>query len=131
MNQRPPVTPAVIIPNNVRLTPTARELSAARILADYFQTIVECVSCNNHKTPDFIINGITWELKTPTGTGKYNIQHALKHALDQSCNIVIDARFSKMHITKIKHELAYQARITRKIKQLLLIEKTGKIVVIK
>lgn len=120
---------SVIIPRNVFPKPSAREISAAYILADYFKTDVKFVPRSNHKTPDFLINRLHWELKSPTGNGKYNIQHLLHSAIQQSKNIIVDARFSKMHITRIKNELKFHSTVTTKgIKQLLLITKDRKII---
>ena len=118
----------VIIPTNITPRPSPREISAAYILADYFQTNVQFLPRSNQKTPDFLINGLYWELKTSIGTGKYNIQHLLQKALKQSTHIIIDARFSKLHINKIKHELTYQCKKTKKLKQLLLIDKQKKVI---
>ena len=89
---------------------------------------MKVISRENHKTADFMINNIEWELKSPKGTGKYNIQHALRDALEQSTYIVIDARYSKQHMEKIRHELQYQMALTKKINRLLLITKTRKVV---
>jgi hypothetical protein len=83
---------------------------------------------SNRKTPDFIIDGAAWELKSPTGTGKNNIEHQLQTGLKQSKNIVFDARRSKIHIVKIRNELKRQFRLSKSIKRLLLIEKTKNIV---
>ena len=119
---------SVIIPNNVYPVPGQRELSAARILAAHFKTDVVCQPRSNHKTPDFYAAGLFWELKSPTGTGKYNIQHALRAAVDQSANIIIDARFSKMYISRIKSELTRQFHKSNNIKRLLLIDKQENII---
>lgn len=99
---------SVIIPKDVFPKPSTKEISAAYILLDYFCTDVKFVARSKNRTPDFLINKEYWELKTPTGNGKYNIQHALRKAVAQSNNIIIDARFSKSHIAKIKNELSYQ-----------------------
>lgn len=131
MNRKLPQDPVVIIPSNISQIPSARELSAAKILAIHFQTAVRCLPCSNHKTADFSINGNIWELKSPTGTGKYNIQHALKHALTQSPNVVIDGRFSKMHPTKLKNDLKRESEKSKSAKRVLLIEKSKKVVAIK
>ncbi len=121
----------IIIPENVYPKPTIREISAAYILAEYFKSDIKFIPRSNQKTPDFLIKNLHWELKTPIGTGKYNIQHLLHSAVQQSKNIIVDARFSKMHITRIKNELKYHASITTKgIKNLLLIAKDKKVVVI-
>lgn len=122
---------SVIIPQSVYPLPSPRELSAARLLANHFQCDITCVTRSEHKSPDFKIHNLYWELKSPTGSGKYNIQHLLHSAIQQSPNIIVDARFSKMHISKIKRELIYHSKITTKgIKNLLLITKDEKILVI-
>lgn len=114
---------AVIIPNEVYPKPSQREISAAYILSDYFKADIKFVPRAGHSTPDFVIKGVYWELKTPTGTGKYNIQHALKAASKQAENIIIDARYSKLHIARIKNEIRYEMKEVRKIKKILLIDK--------
>lgn len=122
---------SVIVPKSVFPKPSAREMSAAYILLDYFKADIEFTPRNNQKTPDFMIDGIEWELKTPIGTGKYNIQHLLHAAIQQSRNIIIDARFSKMHLSKIVNELKRHSTLTTKgIKHLIVITKSKKIIVI-
>ncbi len=86
---------SVIVPREVNPKPSAREMSAAYILNDFFKSDVKFVVRNDNKTPDFLIKGLYWELKSPTGNGKYNLQHALRNAAKQSENIVIDASFQK------------------------------------
>ena len=97
-------------------------------MLDFFNANIKFVVRKESKTPDFLIKGKYWELKTPTGNGKYNLQHALRNAAKQAENIIIDARFSKMHINKIKNELNYQFKRSRNIKRLLLIDKQKKVV---
>ena len=122
---------SIIIPAEVQPGPSSKELSAARILLEYFKKDIVFVSRKNNRTPDFLIGGLFWELKTPTGTGKYNLQHALRSAAGQSDNIVIDARFSKMHINRIKSELRFQLSKANKINRLLLIDKQKAVIEIK
>ena len=121
---------SVIIPSEVYPKPSQREISAAYILSDYFSSDVKFVPRNNYSTPDFLIKGEYWELKTPTGKGKYNIQHALKAASKQAENIIIDARYSKLHIVRIKNELRYELKEVRKIKKILLIDKKKNVLAI-
>ena len=116
----------VVIPESVSPQPTAREISAVYILVKAFKADIKFVPRANHKTPDLFIDGLYWELKTPTGNGKYNLQHALRNAAKQSENIIIDARLSKMHINKIKNELNYQFKRSKNIKRLILIDKQKK-----
>lgn len=116
---------SIIIPSNVRLQPSKIEISAAIILSDFFHTDIQLIPKSNYKTPDFVINNLFWELKSPTGKGKYNIQHALRSAVKQSENIIFDARYSKLHIAKIKHELNFQFQKSRSIRRLIMINKAG------
>ena len=83
---------------------------------------------SNHKTPDLLINGVAWELKTPIGNGKRNLQHVISRAIKQSRYIIIDARFSKMHIAKIKSRICIEIDKNKQIKRLLLIDKHKNVV---
>ncbi|MBQ3321126.1 hypothetical protein IJG71_03325 [Candidatus Saccharibacteria bacterium] len=122
---------SVIVPESVFPKPSAREMSAAYILLDYFKTDIIFVPRSNQKKPDFLINGLHWELKTPIGTGKYNIQHLLHSAIQQSKNIIVDARYSKMRLSRIVNELKRHSTLTTKgIKNLIVITKAKKILVI-
>ncbi|MDR1088988.1 MAG: hypothetical protein LBL23_06950 [Coriobacteriales bacterium] len=82
----------------------------------------------NSKSADILIKGTIWEIKSPTGKGKRNIQHTLSSALKQSRCIVFDARRSKIHSNRITGELQRQFAMTASIQRLLLIRK-DKIVV--
>lgn len=118
----------VVVPGNIRPLPSEQELSAAYILTEYFQADVKFVARAAHKTADFLIAGRYWELKSPTGAGKHNVQHSLQRASRQSKNIIFDARYSKIHASRLKFELRAQMRLIHGIKELLLIEKNGKVV---
>lgn len=122
---------SVIVPKSVFPKPSVREMPAAYILLDYFKTDIKFIPRSNQKTPDFLIDGLHWELKTPIGTGKYNIQHLLHSAVQQSKNIIVDARFSRMHLTRIISELKRHSTLTTKgIKNLIVITKARRIIVI-
>lgn len=119
---------SIIIPTDLKPWPARYEISAAGLLADYFKLDVEFVLHSNHKTPDFLVNNIKWELKSPTGKGKNNIERQLQSALKQSPNIIFDARRSKIHISKIRSELTRQFILTKSMQRLVLIEKSKNVV---
>lgn len=119
---------SIIIPEAVFPLPSAQEISAARILTGYFCCNIIFVPRTNHKTPDFLIKDQYWELKTPTGNGKYTLQHAIHAATSQSANIIIDVRFSKIHSNQINSILQREMNLTKSIKQLILIQKDEKII---
>ncbi|MBQ6570731.1 hypothetical protein IJI02_00060 [Candidatus Saccharibacteria bacterium] len=118
----------VIVPRSYVPKPSLVEMSAADILVDFFEADVKLIKRGSGKTPDFLIKGIYWELKSPTGSGKHNIQHKIQDAAEQSRNIIIDGRESKLHPLKLKHEVQHQFDIIKKAKRLILIDKSGKAV---
>jgi len=121
----------VIIPADIMPLPEVHEVSAAQILCSYFMADAQFIIRNNYKSPDLRIKDILWELKSPTGIGKRNIERQLQIAIKQSDSIVLDARRSKIHISKIRNKLTYQAKLTKRLKNLILITKTGKVEIIK
>ena len=121
----------VIIPVDLKPLPTQNEYNVAEILANYFHADVYFVPRNNYKTPDFKINGQFWELKSPVGKGKYNIENTLKRAKKQSRFIIYDSRLSKIHIRRIESELRRLSKDSSYIQKLLLIKKDGQLVEIK
>lgn len=118
----------VILPVDLKPSPARYEITAAQLLANYFKGDVEFVSRSNYKTPDFLINGITWEPKSPTGKGTHNIEHQMAAGTKQSGNIILDARRSKLHISKIRSELNNQLQHRKSIKRLILIEKNKNVI---
>ena len=119
---------SVIIPKAVFPKPDKKEMSAAYSLLEYFKTDIKFIPRNNCKTPDLLINKTEWELKAPTGSGKRNLQHTISRAIKQSKYIIIDARFSKIHISKIKSHLSTEIKKNKQIKRLLLIDKQKNVV---
>jgi len=107
--------------------PEPHEIRVASILSEHFKTDVEFVLRTNQRTPDFLIDGVLWELKSPTGTGKNNIQRQLQDAHHQSKNVIVDASRSRMHGTKIRKQVEYQFRIVKSVRRLLFVSKAGKI----
>ncbi len=82
------------------------------------------------KTPDAIINGKEWEIKSPKKNGKYTIEHMLQSAEKQSPNVIIDLRRNTAPVrslAKIKH----RAGLRNKLKNVVVITKDGRIIDIK
>lgn len=121
----------IIIPVGMKPRPRQHEIEVAEILAEYFRIDVEFVPTTNRNTPDFLIDSILWELKSPRGKGKNNIQRQLQYASRQSSNVILDASRSKMHANRIKREVEYQFKITRSVKRLMFVSKDKKVFEIK
>ena len=118
----------VIVPRSYIPKPSPTEMSAADILVDFFKADVKFIKRGNGKTPDFLIKGVYWELKSPTGSGKHNIQHKIQDAAEQSRNIIIDGRKSKLHPIKLRNEVQHQFNVIKKAKRIIFINKSGKAV---
>ena len=107
------------------------ELRAAQLVANYFKKDVIFQRLGNRKTPDLRAKGsyMTWELKSPIGDGKKTIDNNLRAASSQSLNVVLDLSRSKMRylqaINRIKYYMKFE---NRKIKKLLIINKSQKVV---
>ena len=119
---------SVIIPNEVYPKPSHDEISAAYILADYFQTNITFVPRSTRSTLDYKIGNKYWEIKSPRGSGKYNIQHAMRSAVNQARNIIIDTRNSKMHFSKIIRDIKFNySKMPKKIDRIVVITKGRKV----
>ena len=119
----------VIIPSDIKPYPEPHEISAAAILAEHFKADTTFIRrIVNAKSADALILGTIWEIKSPTGKGKRNIQHTLSDAMKQSKCIVFDARCSKIHMRKITSELQRQFKLTASMERLLLIRKDKTVV---
>lgn len=118
----------IIIPVGMKPRPRQHEIEVAETLAEHFKTDVEFVPTTERNTPDFLIDGVLWELKSPQGRGKNNIQRQLQYASHQSSNVIIDASRSKMHASKIKREVRYQFKIVKAVKRLLYISKNKEVI---
>ena len=125
MTKKKPQTGRIIMPPGMKPRPEDHEIYVAGILAEYFKADVEFVPRSNLQTPDFLIKGKVWELKSPTGTGKNNIQHQLQEAHSQSVNVILDASRSKMHPDEIKRRTEHQFKIVKSIKRLIFVPKDG------
>ncbi len=83
--------------------PEAHEISAAGLLARFFQDNVLFIKRTADKTADIRVSGIDWEMKSPTGKGKYKL-------LDKLCR-----------------EVERQFHLSNSLKRLILIKKDGQI----
>ncbi len=79
------------------------------------------------QTPDIIMNGIGWEIKSPKGKGKWLIKNTIQNASHQSENIIIDLRRIKINQTKCLSAIERQFKFSKRIKKILVITKDRKL----
>ncbi|MBR2998255.1 hypothetical protein IKF34_00540 [Candidatus Saccharibacteria bacterium] len=110
---------SVIINTPPKDVPRHFELSAAKIIAEYFKTNIVFLRPFSMKSPDLNINGKIWELKSPIGKSKNTIHNNFKEARKQTVNIIIDLRRCKLNeinaYSKIRAEIKKRKRKNGKI----------------
>ena len=118
----------VISRTDFRNRPKEHELSAAVLIANYFQTDIVFLRPSCQHTPDLDVGGVRWELKSPLGDGKNTIKNNLHTARKQSVNVILDLRRIKMHQTKALANIRYYFKTHRsQIHHLIVITKTEKV----
>lgn len=79
------------------------------------------------RMPDIIMNGISWEMKSPVGKGKYTIQNILQSAAGQSRNIIIDLRRCKMPSEEAINKIRREFDKSKNIHCMKVIQKNGEL----
>lgn len=111
------------------VSPEKHELATANFFANLGKDVVFIRPSNipdNHR-PDFIMNGIEWEVKSPTGKSKRSIIKRYIEASFQSNNIIFDLRRSGLpeDVCVNQLEKLYKQKHT---KRLMIITKTDKLI---
>lgn len=87
---------------NVIFKPTQREKEVGKLLADTLGSHVvhvpEVHNPNFVKTPDYLIDGVRWDLKEIEKTGKNNIDNAIAGKKEQARSFIIDVSKTLMDI---------------------------------
>ena len=116
----------VVVPANVN--PWPHELRVAKILA-LAGYAVEFIPETNTKTADILLDGIEFEIKSPKSANANSLEHILKKAVKQSCNIIIDtSRMKNVRDDNTRRFLVNQVRIRKQINNLIMITKQGQII---
>ena len=121
----------IIIPTDLKPRPKPHEESAAVILSKHFESDVRFIKNSNYESPDVSIRGVEWEIKSPIGDSKNNIQKNIREAARQSNNIVIDLRRSKLHQARALGYIKQYLDHPNNIKRLIVITKSEKVLVLK
>ena len=117
----------VIIPAGRK--PWPHELHVANILAMAGHTVKFIPEKPNTKTADIYLDDKKFEIKSPKSANANSLEHILKNALKQSCNIIIDtSRIKNIRDDNIRRFLTNQLHSRKQIKKLILITKQGKII---
>jgi len=121
----------VIIPTEQTKPPEPHEVEAAWILARHYScTVVFLIPVDDYKrkTPDIVMQGQEWEIKSPTGNSKNTIDRQLKRAVKQSKNLVFDGRRTALSDFDIEKIVALEMTRRGSIRKVIFITKLGGVV---
>jgi hypothetical protein len=121
----------VIIPTGQTKPPEPHEVEAAWILARHYScTVVFLIPIDDYKrkTPDMVMQGLEWEIKSPTGNSKNTIDRQLKRAVKQSKNLVFDGRRTALSDSDIEKIVALEMRRRGSIQKVIFITKLGRVI---
>lgn len=115
----------IIIPKGAMVQP--HELVVASILS-WTGFEVEFLPVASIHTADIKFRGREWEIKSPKGKSSRTIENNMRLALKQFDNIVIDLSRIKMNEEKALKEVRRQAGLMRRVKKVIIITKSQKII---
>ena len=123
MNQKK----GIITPNGVTLE--KHEYATVLFLTNegYNVELIPKSNLEGQHTPDVVIDNVRWEMKSPTGETKNTIKNNIQNALKQSTNVILDLRRIKRPMEKCMNEIEREFKENKKIKRILVITKTGKL----
>ena len=118
----------IIIPHGLR--PEEHEFKTADVFTALGKDVefLQPMRSKKSKTPDAMIDGIAWGIKSPTGNSKTTVSNTLKRAVRQASHVVFDARRTKIADETIETEIRRNMMLTRSLKKVILITKTSKII---
>ena len=79
------------------------------------------------RTPDFVMDGQVWEMKSPTGGGKHTIKHNVQNAKEQSRYVVLDLRRCKLSDDRAVKEAEHHFRLSKRLRKIKIITKDEKL----
>ena len=101
-------------------------------IATHFKSSILCIPTTHASTPDLLVTRTNeiWEVKSPTGNGKRTIANNLRCAKNQSTNIILSLRRTKMHPNKVLARIKEYLRTpdAKNITKLKIILKNQKVI---
>ena len=110
--------------------PEPHEFDTAKYLAALGKDIVFiCPSeIKGAHTPDIRMDGVEWEIKSPTGGSKRTIENNFRHAVVQSRYIIFDLRRIKIPMKQCIAQLDREFHARSYLKRLLVIKSDGSMI---
>ena len=110
--------------------PEKHEMETARVFADLGKnvTFIRPSSIPNVHSPDILMDGIEWEMKSPTGSSKRTIEICFRKAVKQSNNLIFDLR--KIHLPEKQciSQLEKEFNVRSCVRKMYVIKKDGSLI---
>ncbi len=121
-------TGKTIIPLGVYPETHELETAAVFLAIGYDVEFIKPSDTQKLRSADVVIDGIEWEVKSPTGKSRYTIQNQFKRAARQSKNLILDSRRVRLSNDFVRQEVSKQFMLRKSIVRIKLILKSGEII---
>ena len=121
----------IITPNGVSLEKHENDTVVYFTNLGYDIELIPPSKSSGSKQPDFRMNGLLWEMKSPVSNGARTIEHAVRSASKQSENIIIDLRRSRLDEERAISQVRFHAIKRTNIKKLIVITRKNEHIDIK
>jgi hypothetical protein len=119
----------IIVPGDVNVWPHEMETAKSLAFVGYAIEFIRKSNRDRETTADVLIDGMIWEMKAPRSGKKSSIEDNLKKAARQSDKVVFDSRRMK-HLpdAMIEQELSSQLHRSKKINQIIFVNRHGRVI---
>ena len=117
-----------IIPNGVSLEKHENETVVFFTELGFNVELIPPSNIPKAKTPDFMMEGKAWEMKSPQGKSELTIEHAFKRAAKQSENIILDLRRTNVKTEKARVLIEKLFKVSRRVKLIKVITREQELV---
>lgn len=116
--------------SDLEYPPEKHEFDTAKYFAAMGKNIkfIKPSTIEGSHTPDILMDGFEWEIKSPQGNSKRTIENNFRNAVAQSKYIIFDLRRVKLHDNQCVAKLEKEFRVRHYLKRLLIIKKDGSLV---
>jgi predicted ATP-dependent endonuclease of OLD family len=118
----------VLIPDGYK--PSANELWAAHIIAEYYDVRVEFIEPENRymeHTADVYVDGVPHEIKTPKSNKAKKVFDRLADGAKQADSLIVNSRETSVSTERIKGISMRVLERKRNIKKIIIIDGKGEI----
>ncbi|WP_165062799.1 hypothetical protein [Adlercreutzia sp. ZJ154] len=125
-------TGEIIIKSGIDVWEHERRTAQALANAGFVVSFIKRSDDEYVRTPDVVIDGVLWEMKSPISSRLPKIQKTLRQAIHQSPNVIYDSqRIKNLNDNQIQRELEKWAVQFKAMKRLIFVNKKREVIVIK